>query len=882
MRKIALGLLCFVFFLMASAIIIPYFFKDKIIAKAKEEISNQVNAKVDFKDIDLSILKNIQNFPNIALGIDNLTIIGIPPFAGDTLLTIGKTNASLDLMSVINDEQYKIEAITLKNATINALVNKEGIANWNILKPSEEKKESKPFALALNKLKLEDININYDDLKGGTVLKIVNFNHEGKGDFAAEILDYESSTAIEKVSLAQGIVPYLKSVAINLDSKVNIDQKQNKYSFQQSKLTLNRLALLLNGFVQIPDSTKTILDISFNAEKTDFKSLLSLIPAIYSKDFTDIVSSGILKLDGFAKGTLEGNIYPAFALNLKVDNGKFRYPKLPTDVTDVFIDAHVKNSGGSLDNTVVDVPDFRLKLANEPIVAKLKVSTPISDPNIDLEAKGKVNLGDVQKYYPIKDVQKLSGIANVDLALKARQSDIINKRYQNINAAGNISANAIEYASKDVPKPISVKQLVLNFSPQYVDIAQCNAVIGNSDFDIKGKMENVIAYVMSKDAVITGSANIISNKLDANEFLPDSTTAKKSNAQKAKEVVRLPKNIDFTGTASIGELLYDQLSIKNLLGNIHLQDEQLNLNNLQGNLLGGSIIASGFYNTKTDIPTANLSYNIKDFDIQEVYKFVSSAKQAAPIMKFVTGAFLSNMNMKMSLNPDLSPDLITLDGIAGFKMPLANVKGVPALQQIVAQTKLKQLENLRIENLDVKATIANGRVLVAPFETKVNNMKMTIGGSQGLDQTMDYAVAIDVPWKDLGQATSFAEGLLAKNPIKQLNGMVPEIVRINLKVGGTFSKPIISVGKPDGTNGVGSMKDVVKEQVQQQAQQLKEEVKTQAIQTLDTIKTQVKEEAKNKLQEILSGQKNPNDTTPKKSLQDNVKDQLKEKFKWPR
>lgn len=861
---------------------IPFLFKDKIIAKAKKEISNQVNAKVDFNDIDLSLLKNIKNFPNIAIGIDDLRIIGIAPFDGDTLLTIGTTKASLDIMSVINGEQYKIEQVELQDATLNAIINKDGFANWNILKPSEEAKESKPFALALNKLVLDNINLNYDDLKGGTTLKIENLNHTGKGDFSATILDYESTTDIEKLSVTQGIVAYLKDAKLSLDSKINIDRKQNKYAFKENRLTLNDLGLLFNGFVQIPDSTKTEMDVNFKADKTSFKSLLSLIPAIYTKDFDDIKSKGNLELSGKINGVLQGNNYPNFSAVLKVDNGQFQYPKLPTAVNDVFIDAVVNHTQGDLDKMLIDVSKLNFKLGTEPITARLKVATPISDPNVDLAAKGKLNLADVQKFYPLKDVQKLAGIANVDVTVKAKKSDVDAKRYQNINAAGNIAATGIEYASKEVPKPVSVSNLLINFSPQYVDVTQCKAVIGKSDFDIKATLENVLAYALSNDAKITGNATIFSNKIDANEFLPDSTSAKKSNAQKAKEVVRLPKNIDFTGTATIGELLYDQLSIRNLNGNINLKDEQLNLNNLQGNLLGGSITASGFYNTKTDIPTANLTYNISNFDIQEVYKFVSTAKQAAPIMKFVKGAFLSNMNMKMALNPDLSPDLKTLDGTAGFKMPLANISGVPVLQQIVAQTKLKQLENLKIENLDVKTTVSNGRILVAPFETKVNNLKMVISGSQGIaDQSMDYTAAIDVPWKELGQATSFAQGLLAKNPIPRLNGVVPEIIRINLKIGGTFNKPIVSIGKPDGTSGGATMKDAVKEQVQQQVQQLKEEAKVQAKQTLDTIKTQVREEVKNKIQEALQG-KNPNDTTPKKSLQENVKDQLKDKFKWPR
>ena len=80
MKKFLLGFLIFIVVLLASAVAVPYFFKDKIIAKAKEQIGNYINAKTDFESIDLSLLKNIRNFPNIALGIDNLVIIGNAPF----------------------------------------------------------------------------------------------------------------------------------------------------------------------------------------------------------------------------------------------------------------------------------------------------------------------------------------------------------------------------------------------------------------------------------------------------------------------------------------------------------------------------------------------------------------------------------------------------------------------------------------------------------------------------------------------------------------------------------------------------------------------------------------------------------------------------------
>lgn len=108
--------------------------------------------------------------------------------------------------------------------------------------------------------------------------------------------------------------------------------------------------------------------------------------------------------------------------------------------------------------------------------------------------------------------------------------------------------------------------------------------------------------------------------------------------------------------------------------------------------------------------------------------------------------------------------------------------------------------------------------------------------------------------------------------------MVPEIIRINLKIGGTFNNPTVSVGKPDGTNGAGTMKDVVKEQVQQQVQQIKEQAVTTAKATADTLKKQAVSEAKSKVQEILTGQK---DTTQKGNVIDNVKNTVKDKIKFP-
>lgn len=91
--------------LILAAFAIPYFFKDKIIAKVKTELNNRLNAKVNFKDVDISIFRH---FPRLAVGLEDLQVVGIDAFAGDTLLAVKQIDVALNLMSVIKGDKMEI------------------------------------------------------------------------------------------------------------------------------------------------------------------------------------------------------------------------------------------------------------------------------------------------------------------------------------------------------------------------------------------------------------------------------------------------------------------------------------------------------------------------------------------------------------------------------------------------------------------------------------------------------------------------------------------------------------------------------------------------------------------------------------------------------
>lgn len=204
-------------------------------------------------------------------------------------------------------------------------------------------------------------------------------------------------------------------------------------------------------------------------------------------------------------------------------------------------------------------------------------------------------------------------------------------------------------------------------------------------------------------------------------------------------------------------------------------------------------------------------------------------QKLAPIAKYLNGLLTTNMNLTTKLNPDFTPNYSTLTGVAKVKIDYAKLVNLPVVQKIAEVTKLQMLNPLEVKNAWTELKFSNGRVMIEkPYVIKVQDYSMTISGSNGFDKTMDYNLSIDVPADKLGNAKSVAQGLLAKAPIPGLNGLLPDVLTFNLKIGGTIEKPTVNLGKMTaGTNGK-SIQQQASETIKQEAQKVVDDVKDKA------------------------------------------------------
>jgi hypothetical protein len=355
----------------------PLIFKGQIVQAVKNRANQQINATVNFSDVGLSFFKH---FPKITASIDDLTIINREPFAGDTLLYLKEFQATINLSSLIFGGQVDIVSLQVIQPRIQALVLPDGRANWDIMPEDTSKAPPDTTAskvnLAIQKYEIADASIYYTDQASGMSAAVIDLNHHGQGDFDQAVFTLMTRTMIKSLTVKMGDVPYLNKAELEIKADIDMDMAQKKYTFKENEIRLNQLYLNFDGWLAMPNETDIDMDISFKAEKADFKNILSMVPVIYMKDFSDLQAEGQLALDGAIKGTYNEHSVPAFDINLAVQNGMFQYPTLPTPVKNVAVDLNINCPGRDLDKTVVDLKKFHLEILNEPIDFVLSVKTP--------------------------------------------------------------------------------------------------------------------------------------------------------------------------------------------------------------------------------------------------------------------------------------------------------------------------------------------------------------------------------------------------------------------------------------------------------------------------------------------------------------------------
>ncbi len=821
-------------------LVTPFLFKGKIIEFAKKELNSMLTAQVDFSGLKLSF---IRNFPNAYVALEDLTVVGTGEFEGDTLVAFKKFSVTVDIMSVIKMDNIQVKSVLLDQARLYAHILDNGHVNWDIMKPSDEvepevtESTETNLKVSLKKFEIRDAHITYRDDSSKMVAMLKNLNFDLKGNMAMDYTDLNMELSIASVDFWMDGIRMLKKARVGFISEIGADLKNMGFTLKDNEFKLNEIVLKFAGSVLMPEDDIAV-DITFATDKTDFKSLLSLIPAIYMKDFETVQTSGSLTLNGSVKGIYNDHQMPNADLSMTIDNAMFKYPDLPKSVDHINAAMKLYYDGVVFDKTTVDVDKFHFEMAGNPFDMELHVKTPDSDMQIAAKFIGKIDFNSVSDIVPL-DSTTLNGVLDCNLTLAGRMSTLEKEKYEDFQADGMLKLTGFDFVSPDFSQGIKITSTQLNFTPKKVDLVNFDAIIGRSDIAMKGTLENFIPYVF-KDETIRGKLDFQSKTIDLNEFMGDETAEVEPTDTVPLSVIEVPKNIDFVLNAKIGNILFDKLDITNTIGMLFVKDGKVRMHNLGMNLLEGSMVLNGEYNTQ-DIkkPLVDFSMDIMQFDITSTLSSFSMLEKIFPEPQNYVGKVSASLTFNSLLDEHLSPVLNSIASKGQLRTQNIEIRNSKLFGTMADLLKNEKLRTVSPGNLNIKFEIKDGRVMIDPLQLNVAQTKVDISGDQGLDMTLNYDVKAAIPTSVIGSgATNLLNTIPGGSSVKEF--------KLAGHIGGTATKPEVSLNLSDMAGNItAAIKEQVTEVVTQKVEEVKEQVKEEVNKQIDNLMAEAEKQAQN-------------------------------------
>jgi hypothetical protein len=771
LKKVLVGLGVLLVLVVAAAFILPIVFKDDIKAAIDKEIAKNINADVLF-DVDKFSLTIFKNFPNITAEVKDLGVFNRAPFEGVPLFVVGEVDVELNLKDILFGDQLRIKGISMIRPQITIKVLKDGRANYDITYPSTDSvavttEESGSFSFGIDNWQITDGHLIYDDQTLPFSTTLHGLNHSGSGDFNEKEFDLTTNSVVDSLTVVYDGVEYLTNKRAEFDAIIGIGENYSRYTFKENTTKINDFVMSAEGWFKMNDDNYD-MDLAFKSPENSFKSLLSLVPGIYTKDFGNIETKGDLSFTGFAKGIYSDTQMPAFNMALTVNNAMFKYPDLPTAISNIAMDLLIDNKTGIIENTVVDLKKLHLDFGSNPVDARLLIEN-LKDYRMNGNLKASLNLNELSQMFPMEGLE-MKGLFTINASAKGVY-DSLKKIIPTIDASMALSKGFIK--SSEFPLPLedlqfstSINNTSGNMAETIIAVKDFNMLMDGEKFTADLKLQNLNDYTW--DAKVNGGIDLekitkifpLEGMKLAGKVKANIETKGKYSDLEASRYDRLPtsgsaslkdfkysaSDLPYVVTMSQSEAIFDpqKIELKNTTGTIGKSDFALTgaINNYIGYLFGSNETIRG-----------NLTFNSTFLDLNE---FMTETEEATTSTDSISLGvlevpqninFLLHANVKTTKLMDYTitnalGDVIVKDGVANLSGIKFNMLG--GTFTVNGSYNTQNLEHplydmaLKIESLSIQQAASSFSIVqtYAPIAGLVNGNFGTdfqISGELGQD-----------------------------------------------------------------------------------------------------------------------------------------------------
>ena len=457
-KRIAIALSSIILIIAALVALSPtliqaYLNTDSGKRKVNNIVGDYLNADVNFKEIRLKVWKTM---PDIVLEFIDGEIFSnaIKNDQSDTLIKVDTLRLSVNAIKYLKHNEIIINEARFANPTVNAYVNAEGKANWDIyIQDTTPKDTTYDYNIKLQKLEIDNLRVKYYDERTNSRFILDSTNISMSGDMNADI--------------------FRLTTEIKLKAEYYDNLSQISISAQPSSLSIN--GNLTKGDYTINSSmgkiSSFINDSSYNA-----KIILNSIGINANTTFSDSIYGIDTKL------LVQVSEY---------NDSSFTIKEIPLDI-DIKAKANADLTHFNIDT---------ISLTNDKLFVNASgIAETITDSSWNTNLA--LNLSIPQIDYVIDRIPpslskelkkyKFSGGLNISGSAKGIYDG---KTYPDFKA--NVTLNDIRALVLEQNEEVrldmetDVQYIAGNHNETYINVKKLNATVGETFIDLKGTASNI-------------------------------------------------------------------------------------------------------------------------------------------------------------------------------------------------------------------------------------------------------------------------------------------------------------------------------------------------------------------------------------------------------
>ncbi|WP_442590824.1 AsmA family protein [Pedobacter sp. AW31-3R] len=519
----------------------------------------------------------------------------------------------------------------------------------------------------------------------------------------------------------------------------NADGNYKNTNLEIRDLHIEALSNYIKGFASVQTSANMPVDLKLDA-LLNFADIKSFYP------LTGIDLEGKLTLSATSKGGYNKakKLFPVTAATINLTEGKIKTTHFDQPLEKININALLSNRNGSLSGTQLNIKPISFAMAGQPFMLKADIKN-FDNVNYNVTSKGRIDIGKMYQLFALKGYQ-VKGSIYTNVALKGRQSDAVAGRYQRLNNKGRIVIRQMKLNSDLFPKSFLISNGVFSFYEDKMKFEKFAASYGQSDFSMDGYLGNVISYVLTPKAKLTGNFNLNSRKLFANEFMAYNATGAPTTGSTTTGVILIPENLDVTLNANAAAVYYDDLEIKEAKGTLHIHNGTLKLQQTSFNLIDAAVGMDATY-TSLNPKTAAFDYHIsaKEFDIAKAYKQLKIFRELASSAAKVKGIVGLDYQLSGKLNKDMAPIYPSLKGGGVLSLKKISLSGFKLMNAVSKATKRDSLSNPDLSEVNIKTTINRNIITIERFKMRIAGFRPRFEGQVSFDGRLNLSGRIGLP-----------------------------------------------------------------------------------------------------------------------------------------